>query len=73
MGIQIRIGSENNHLAMENCSVITATYSIGEEQTGSIAIIGPTRMDYKRVVSLLDIMSGDLSKNFSKLLHGHYE
>ena len=73
MGIQIRIGSENNHLAMENCSVITATYSIGEEQTGSIAIIGPTRMDYKRVVSLLDIMSGDLSKELSKLLHGHYE
>ena len=49
---------------MENCSVITATYSIGEEQTGSIAIIGPTRMDYKRVVSLLDIMSGDLSREF---------
>ena len=34
MGIQIRIGSENNHFAMEDCSVITATYSVGEEQTG---------------------------------------
>ena len=53
-GIQIRIGSENNHLAMENCSVITASFLVGEEQIGSIAIIGPTRMDYQRVVSILD-------------------
>ena len=37
-GIQIRIGSENKHIAMEDCSVITASYSIGEEQKGSIAI-----------------------------------
>lgn len=71
-GIQIRIGSENNDLAMEGCSVITASYGIGEEQMGSIAIIGPTRMDYRRVVSLLDIMSGDLSRELSRILHGHH-
>lgn len=65
-GIHIRIGSENNHLAMEDCSVITASYSVGEDQQGSIAIIGPTRMDYQRVVSLLDIMRSGLSRVFSK-------
>ncbi|WP_342598437.1 heat-inducible transcriptional repressor HrcA [Psychrobacillus sp. FSL H8-0483] len=70
-GIQIRIGSENNQLGMEDCSIITASYEIGDEQMGSIAIIGPTRMDYKRVVSLLDVMSGDLSRELSKILHGH--
>jgi heat-inducible transcriptional repressor len=64
--IHIRIGSENKHLAMEDCSVITATYSIGEEQTGSIAIIGPTRMDYQRVVSLLDMMRRGLSHTLTK-------
>lgn len=69
-GIQIRIGSENNQLGMEDCSIITASYEIGDEQMGSIAIIGPTRMDYKRVVSLLDVMSGDLSRELSKILHG---
>ncbi|MFJ7971353.1 heat-inducible transcriptional repressor HrcA [Psychrobacillus sp. NPDC096389] len=69
-GIQIRIGTENTHLAMEDCSIITASYDIGKEQMGSIAIIGPTRMDYKRVVSLLDVMSGDLSRELSKILHG---
>ncbi|WP_397539375.1 heat-inducible transcriptional repressor HrcA [Rummeliibacillus pycnus] len=65
-GIHIRIGSENHHLAMEDCSVITASYSVGEELKGSIAIIGPTRMDYKRVVSILDFMSNGLSYQFTK-------
>ncbi len=64
--IHIRIGSENNHLAMEDCSVISTTYSIGNEQTGSIAIIGPTRMDYQRVISLIDIMRNGLSSALTK-------
>ena len=63
-GIQIRIGSENNHSIMENCSVITASFLVGQEQQGSIAIIGPTRMDYKRVVTLLDVMRSSLSQAF---------
>ncbi|WP_277587169.1 hypothetical protein [Psychrobacillus antarcticus] len=57
---------------MEGCSVITASYGIGEEQMGSIAIIGPTRMDYRKVVSLLDVMSSDLSRELSRILHGHH-
>jgi len=65
-GIHIRIGSENKQLEMENCSVITTTYSIGEDQQGAIAIIGPTRMDYKRVVALLEVMRMDLSIAFTK-------
>jgi len=65
-GIHIRIGSENNHLAMEDCSVIAATFSVGFEQHGSIAIIGPKRMDYRRVVALLDIMRSDLTRAFSR-------
>lgn len=64
-GIQIRIGSENNHFAMENCSVITTSFSLGEEQ-GAIAIIGPTRMDYQRVITLLDLMGSGLTQAFKK-------
>jgi len=69
-GIHIRIGSENTLLEMGDCSVITASYSIGEEQMGSIAIIGPTRMDYRRVVTLLDVMSGDLSRELTRIFGG---
>jgi len=66
-GINIKIGSENNNSAMENCSLITATYSIGSEQLGTIAILGPTRMEYSRVISLLDYISGDLTDVLTKL------
>src|SRR5690606_15057351 len=69
-GLHIRIGSENTLSAMEDCSVITVSYDIGEEQTGSIAIIGPKRMDYKRIVSILDLLSGDLSKELTRMFKG---
>lgn len=69
-GLHIRIGSENTLSAMEDCSVITVSYDIGEEQTGSIAIVGPKRMDYKRVVTLLDTLSGELSKELTRMIRG---
>jgi heat-inducible transcriptional repressor len=67
VGIRVKIGSENNHNGLENLSVITATYSISKETTGSIAIVGPTRMDYGRVITLLDLLSNDLSRELAKL------
>ncbi|QTD41651.1 heat-inducible transcriptional repressor HrcA [Sporosarcina sp. Te-1] len=69
-GIHVRIGSENNLDAMGDCSVITANYSAGENVEGSIAIVGPKRMDYSRVITLLDIVSGDLSKALANLTIG---
>ncbi len=65
-GIEVKIGKENDLQAMENCSVITASYSIGGENMGSIAIVGPTRMEYKRVISLLDFISKDLTNVLTK-------
>jgi heat-inducible transcriptional repressor len=66
-GINVKIGSENKNLAMENCSLITATYSIGAEKLGTIAILGPTRMEYSRVISLLQFLSNDLTSVLTKL------
>ena len=54
---------------MENCSLITATYSIGNDPVGTIAILGPTRMEYSRVISLLDFLSTDMSKALTNLFH----
>lgn len=67
IGINVKIGRENNNSAMENCSLITATYSIGVEKLGTIAILGPTRMEYSRVISLLQMISGDLTTVLTKL------
>ncbi len=65
--IQVKIGSENNHHVMEHCSLITATYAIKDEPIGGIAILGPTRMEYSRVISLLDVLRRDMSRALTKL------
>jgi heat-inducible transcriptional repressor len=69
-GITIKIGKENDNIAMENCSLITATYSLGNKQLGTIAVLGPTRMEYSRVISLLSRMTHDLSRTLTDLYHG---
>ncbi|MBS4176280.1 heat-inducible transcriptional repressor HrcA [Lederbergia citrea] len=68
-GIHVKIGKENKNTMMEDCSLITATYSIGEEDVGTIAILGPTRMEYSRVISLLDFISKDMSIALTRLYH----
>jgi heat-inducible transcriptional repressor len=60
-GIQVRIGTENGHEAISNCSLITATYSIDGQSLGTIGILGPTRMDYGKVINLLDVLSKDMA------------
>ena len=66
-GITVKIGQENQLQEMQNCSVITATYSLGDEPMGSIAILGPTRMEYARVITLLNIFSQDLTRALTSL------
>ncbi len=60
-GIQVRIGAENAHEAFENCSLITATYELDGESLGTIGILGPTRMEYARVMGILNILSNDMT------------
>jgi len=66
-GIHVKIGTENNITAMDNCSLITASYSVGTEKLGTIAILGPTRMEYSRVIGLLQFLSRDLTAVLTKL------
>jgi len=60
-GIQVRIGTENVHKAISDCSLITATYAIDGHNLGTIGILGPTRMEYGKVINLLDHMSRDMT------------
>lgn len=52
-GIQVYIGNETPVESMKDCSVVTATYELGDGMKGTIGIIGPKRMDYERVVGIL--------------------
>ncbi|MBQ2083242.1 MAG: HrcA family transcriptional regulator, partial [Lachnospiraceae bacterium] len=53
----IYIGNESPVQSMKDCSVVTASYELGEGMTGVIGIVGPKRMDYEKVVGTLrDLM-----------------
>lgn len=65
--INISIGHENDVDEINDCSVITANYKIGDEVVGSIGIIGPTRMYYARVRAVLRYITdclNDLLTNY---------
>lgn len=66
-GINVMIGRETEFIGMENCSLITATYTLSGQEFGTIAILGPTRMEYSRVISLLQVITGGLTKLFQEL------
>lgn len=62
-GIQIYIGAENALFRLSGCSVITAPYRDSREKiVGAIGIIGPTRMNYARLIPLVDYTSQVISK-----------
>ena len=60
----VRIGPENGLPEMSDCSIVTATYSTRSGRQGTIGVIGPTRMQYSRVLSVLSSMGQQLSELF---------
>ncbi|MCI8867717.1 MAG: heat-inducible transcription repressor HrcA [Anaerotignum sp.] len=68
--LQVLIGSENTVQSMQDCSVITATYKMGDNTRGTIGIVGPTRMDYSQVISVLNGMVQNIEKVLKNLSDG---
>ena len=65
-GIQVYIGDEMPVQTMKDCSVVTATYELGEGMHGTIGIIGPKRMDYANVVDSLKALKVQLDELIKK-------
>ncbi|MBA3582096.1 MAG: heat-inducible transcriptional repressor HrcA [Gammaproteobacteria bacterium] len=65
-GVQIYIGQESGYQALDDCSVITAPYSVGGEVIGVLGVVGPTRMAYDRVIPIVDITAKLLSAALSE-------
>ena len=65
-GIQVYIGNETPMSSMKDCSVVTATYELGEGMQGTIGIIGPKRMDYEHVMKTLKTLMNELDEIFHK-------
>ena len=69
----ITIGHENEAQELFDMSVVTATYNIGGTPLGSFGVIGPTRMDYSRIVSILDYVSNSLNGILANFLETEEE
>ncbi len=55
--VRITIGAENALQGIEDCALITSRYAVDERTHGSLAILGPTRMEYARAISLVDYVA----------------
>ena len=65
-GIQVYIGNETPIQTMKDCSVVTATYDLGDGVKGTIGIVGPKRMDYANVMDNLRNLRGQLDGILNK-------
>ena len=63
-GVIITIGNENQNEMMQDCSLISATYHVDGKMVGKIGVIGPTRMRYGEVTSVVEYLTENLSKAF---------
>ena len=66
-GLTVTIGQENEYSGIKDCSIITATYHLDGELLGSMAVLGPTRMEYGRTMSLLNYMNSNLTEVIKRL------
>ena len=65
MECSVRIGPETGLPETRDCSVVTATYRLGDGRVNTIGVIGPTRMQYGRVISALEYMGNALMETLS--------
>jgi heat-inducible transcriptional repressor len=65
-GITVRIGRENQVNAMRDCTVISVPYQMNAKDTGTIAIVGPTRMEYQKVIPLVKYLARHMSKLYKE-------
>jgi len=66
--IGVQIGTENDIQQIKDCSLVTATYSIGNVVLGTIGVIGPTRMEYAKVISSMNYLKRKLNEEILKYI-----
>ena len=62
----VTIGRENKYSGIQDCSVIQATYRIEGQVIGTVAVLGPTRMEYGKIIGVLNFMQKHLGKVLKK-------
>lgn len=65
-GISVKIGSENKVTAMSDCTVISSSYDTLDGEKGTISLVGPTRMDYRKVIPLMKYIARHIAKLYEQ-------
>jgi heat-inducible transcriptional repressor len=68
--VQIFIGAESEFAAVPDVSVVAAPYGRGDRVLGTLAVVGPTRMNYARVIPLVDLTARQISRALAALSDG---
>ncbi|REJ38305.1 MAG: heat-inducible transcription repressor HrcA [Bacillota bacterium] len=66
--VRVVIGEENPLAQMQEFSVVSATYTLDGREIGRLAVVGPTRMNYPRVVSMVDLVTQMVSDVLTRML-----
>jgi len=66
-GVQIFIGEESGYSHLDKCSIVTAPYEVNNEVVGVLGVIGPKRMEYDRVIPVVDVTAKLLSSALKQL------
>lgn len=65
-GVHIFVGNESGLAELDECSVVSAPYTTNQQIVGTLAVVGPKRMDYERIVPIVDITAKLLSNALSQ-------
>ena len=64
--VQVKIGTENRHESMKDCSLITATYSLNGKVIGTLGVLGPTRMEYSKAIGVVEFLTYALTEGLRR-------
>ena len=65
--VQVLIGSENRSPSLQNCTLISAPYRIGDSSAvGTLSVLGPTRIEYARMISIVSYVAQTLERLMSR-------
>ncbi|MBC7230194.1 MAG: heat-inducible transcription repressor HrcA [Actinobacteria bacterium] len=65
--LTVRIGDENAFKELQSFSLVATPYAIGDEMMGTVSVLGPTRMDYARVIPTVEFIAKSLSRTLEML------
>lgn len=65
-GVVVTIGQENKYSGIQNCSMVQATYRVEGQVIGTLAVLGPTRMEYGKIMAVLEFMHRHLGETLKK-------